>query len=249
MLDETPTEEKSNLMGRRILVVDDEEAILGVVRLNLINEGFDVDTATDGKSAMQRFEHEHYSMAILDVMLPDFDGFELARRIRQRSDIPIMMLSARDTDLDKAVGLGIGADDYLTKPFSPVELVARVKAHLRRYDQATAPPDERPDEILKVGAVRVDLGSRTVRKHDETIELTAKEFDLLALLAGNPGRAYTKGQIYSAVWGDQWVSDYSTVQVHIRRLRSKLEDDPSEPVLIKTIWGIGYRLDSCDSRT
>ena len=231
-------------MGRRILAVDDEDSILGVVRLNLENEGFEVHTAPDGAHALALVAEKPFDMAILDIMLPDIDGFELARTIRQSSDMPIMMLSARDTDIDKAVGLGVGADDYLTKPFSPIELVARVKAHLRRYGQSATAPASHDPEVIEAGPVRLDPMSRTATVRGESVELTAKEFDLLALLAAHKGRAYTKEQIYATVWGEHWGGDYSTVQVHIRRLRSKVEVDASDPRYIKTIWGIGYRFDA-----
>lgn len=223
-------------MRGRILAVDDDEAILGVVRLNLEAEGFAVDCADCAEAGRARFEPGAHSLAILDVMLPDGDGFELARLIRARSNIPIMFLSARDTDVDKAVGLGIGGDDYLTKPFSPVELVARVKAHLRRYEGAEAMRD-----AIEAGQVRLDLAGRRATVRGAEIELTAKEFDLLRLLAERPGRVYTKAQIFEQVWGEEPFGDLSTVVVHVRRLRAKIEESPEEPKLVETVWGIGYR--------
>jgi two-component system response regulator VicR len=162
--------------------------------------------------------------------------------MRERSDIPMMMLSARDTDVDKAVGLGIGADDYMTKPFSPVELVARVKAHLRRYESATGAAAA-TNPAIEVGSLRVDSARHRAFIRGSEVDLTAKEFDILCLLAEHPGQVYTKAQIYEQVWGEEAFGDLSTVQVHVRRLRTKIEDDPDEPALITTVWGIGYRFE------
>jgi DNA-binding response OmpR family regulator len=229
----------------RILVVDDEETIVDVVSMNLESEAFGVDVAHDGESALELFDPSVHVMAILDIMLPGIDGYEVARQIRSVSDVPIMMLSARDTDVDMAVGLGIGADDYITKPFSPLELVARVKAHLRRYSadkrraDATTKPSEH--EVITAGPVRIDTAAFTVTVDDRAVELTATEFEILKLLAAHPGRVYTKAQIYRQVWEEEFGGDFATVQVHIRRLRAKIEVDPSEPRLIETVWGIGYR--------
>lgn len=234
-------------MRGRILVVDDEPAIREVVALNLEAEGYEVVPAGDVAGARAAFERDAFALAILDVMLPDGDGFELARAIRERSDIPIMMLSARDTDVDKAVGLGVGADDYLTKPFSPVELVARVKAHLRRYAGTMGPGASASattadsDAVITAGPVHIDLARRQVTVRDAEVDLTAKEFDLLAMLAEHPARVYTKAQIYERVWGEAPLGDLSTVQVHVRRLRTKIEAHPDEPELVTTVWGIGYR--------
>jgi DNA-binding response OmpR family regulator len=230
----------------RILVVDDEPAIREVVRLNLEAEGYEVTCAEDVARALQAFGDGRFVLAILDVMLPDGDGFDLARAIRDRSDIPIMMLSARDTDVDKAVGLGVGADDYVTKPFSPVELIARVKAHLRRYAGAAGgavPRGVSPDVVIAAGPVRIDLERRKVTVREADVELTSTEFDILRLLAEHPGRVYTKAQIYEQVWGEESFGDLSTVQVHIRRLRTKIEEQPDEPTLVATVWGIGYRFE------
>jgi DNA-binding response OmpR family regulator len=232
----------------RILVLDDEETIVDVVSMNLQSEGYGVDIAHDGETAVELFDPSAHVMAVLDIMLPGIDGYEVARRIRSVSDVPIMMLSARDTDVDMAVGLGIGADDYMTKPFSPVELVARVKAHLRRYSASkreTGGAEQTPaDEIISAGPVRIDTAKFTATVREVPVELTATEFEILKLLAAHPGRVYTKAQIYSQVWDEEFGGDFSTVQVHIRRLRAKIEDDPSKPVLIGTVWGIGYRFNA-----
>lgn len=238
-------------MRGRILVVDDEPAIREVVQLNLEAEGYQVSCAGDAARALEVFDSGHFVLAILDVMLPDGDGFELARAIRDRSDIPIMMLSARDTDVDKAIGLGLGADDYVTKPFSPVELIARVKAHLRRYavsapgmnGAASLSTVDPADGTIASGTIRIDLSRRKVTARGAEIELTATEFDILRLLAEHPGRVYTKAQIYEWVWGEESFGDLSTVQVHIRRLRTKIEEHPDKPALVTTVWGIGYRFE------
>lgn len=232
----------------RILVLDDEQTIIGVVSMNLTREGYEVDAALDGQTAIELFDPSVHVMAILDIMLPDIDGYEVARRIRSVSDIPIMMLSARDTDVDMAVGLGIGADDYMTKPFSPVELIARVKAHLRRYSadrrRDGATDSALAEEIITAGPVRIDTATIEVSVRGEPVELTATEFGILKLLAAHPGRVYTKAQIYQLVWDEDFGGDFSTVQVHVRRLRAKIEEDPSEPTLIGTVWGIGYRFNA-----
>jgi DNA-binding response OmpR family regulator len=181
-------------------------------------------------------------LILLDVMLPDGDGFDLAQQMRRQSDLPIIFLSARDSDVDKALGLGIGADDYMTKPFSPVELVARVKAHLRRYAAATGSTGAMTPTI-DAGPVRIDLARHEVLVRGVPVDLTAKEFDLLYLLAEHPGRVFTKAQIYEHVWKEEAFGDLSTVQVHVRRLRTKIEVRPDEPTLVTTVWGIGYRFE------
>jgi two-component system, OmpR family, response regulator VicR len=229
----------------RVLVVDDDPAIRDVVRLNLEAEGFEVCSAEDVASGLREFSARPFVLAILDIMLPDGDGFELARRLREQSDLPIIMLSARDSDVDKAVGLGIGADDYVTKPFSPIELVARVKAHLRRYEAAGGGNGAAATgaAAIDAGLVRIDIASHRVQVRGEDVDLTSKEFDILCLLAEHPGRVYTKAQIYEHVWGEEAFGDLSTVQVHVRRLRIKIEEHPDEPALVTTVWGIGYRFE------
>ena len=231
-------------MRGRILAVDDEPTILEIVRLNLEIEGYEVVCARDVASALAAFALQQCDLAVLDIMLPDGDGLDLARRLRARSDIPIIMLSARDSDIDKAVGLGMGADDYVTKPFSPIELVARVKAHLRRYaaDRAGAGASI-ADSVIEAGIVRIDLARRRVTVNGAVADLTAKEFDVLRMLAEHPGRVYTKAQIYESVWGEDAVGDLSTVQVHVRRIRTKIEEHPDHPRLLTTVWSIGYRFE------
>lgn len=230
----------------RILVLDDEETIRDVVKMNLEAEGYEVDTAGDGESAVELFDPAVHVMAILDIMLPGIDGCEVARQIRSASDVPIMMLSARDTDVDMAVGLGVGADDYLTKPFSPLELTSRVKAHLRRYSamkRGGGAGETTDDELISAGPVRIDTATYMVTVRGEPADLTATEFEILKLLASHPGRVYTKAQIYRLVWDEEFGGDYATVQVHVRRLRAKIEHDPSNPEIIGTVWGVGYRFE------
>ena len=229
-------------MRGRVLVVDDDPAIRDVVRLNLEAQDFEVVSAEDVATGLREFAARPCVLAILDLMLPDGDGFELARRLREQSDLPIIMLSARDSDVDKAVGLGVGADDYMTKPFSPVELVARVKAHLRRYESAAGDNGAATPAII-AGPVHIDLARHEVLVRGAHVDLTSKEFDILRLLAEHPGRVYTKAQIYESVWGEAAFGDLSTVQVHVRRLRTKIEKHPDEPTLITTVWGIGYRFE------
>lgn len=237
-------------MRGRILVVDDEPAILEVVRLNLEAEGYEVVTSADAASALAVFAERPCVLAILDVMLPDTDGIELARQLREHSDIPIIMLSARDTDIDKAVGLAVGADDYVTKPFSSLELVARVKAHLRRYSLTAGTPETATAAaaVIDAGPVRVDLARHRTTVRGVDVELTTKEFEILRMLAEHPGRVFTKAQIYEHAWGEEPFGDLSTVQVHVRRLRTKIEEDPDQPRLLTTVWGIGYRLEEAKGR-
>lgn len=230
---------KGGRVRGRILVVDDDDAIREMVRLNLETEDFEVVTAADATTGLALCSGQPCVLAILDIMLPDFDGIELARRLRERSDIPIIMLSARDTDVDKAVGLGIGADDYVTKPFSPIELVARVKAHLRRYGH----PGGSPAARIGSAHVQVDPGRRRVYVRGSEAELTATEFDILQMLAEHPGRVFTKAQIYERVWGEDPFGELATVQVHIHRLRTKIEQDAEQPRIVTTVWGIGYRFE------
>src|SRR5256714_4223910 len=220
----------------RVLVVDDEPIVREVVVKYLENEGFDTLEAEDGLEAQRLLEREVPSAIVLDVMMPRVDGLELCRWIRARSDVPVIMLTALGEEADRIVGLELGADDYVTKPFSPRELAVRVKAVLRRATVG-APKAER----LEIGELAIDSGTREVRKAGEPLRLTAMEFDLLWFLASHPRRVFSRAQLMESVWGYQASFDTGTVTVHVRRLREKIEDDPSAPRHLQTVWGVGYR--------
>jgi DNA-binding response OmpR family regulator len=226
---------------KKILVVDDEKEIANLVRDFLIAEGFEVVVSYDGEEGMNAFKQHKPDLAVLDIMLPKKDGMEVCRAIRSESSIPIIMLSAKKSDIDKVLGLGLGADDYVTKPFSPVELVARIKAHLRRYTQLSS--KESNADILTFEKLKIYLESYKVTIEGREISLTAKEFETLRLLASSPSRVYTREQIFNQVWGFNEYGDINTVTVHIKKIREKIEDDPSHPEYIKTVWGVGYKFD------
>jgi DNA-binding response OmpR family regulator len=218
-----------------ILVVEDEASIASFVSLYLKNAGYDVRTAGTGADALQHLQAGGVSLVILDLMLPDVDGIELARRFRQRWDMPILMLTARDEDVDKIIGLEVGADDYMTKPFNPRELVARVKAILRR---AAPERREREEKILRHGELVIDAGRREVKVGDREVQLAPKEFDLLWELLDHKGLVLTRDQLLERVWGYTFAGDTRTVDVHVRQLRRKLED--ASPIV--TVWGVGYKV-------
>ena len=219
-----------------VLVVDDEPIVREVVVRYLRREGYETLEAADGSRARELLERHEPSLVVLDLMLPGTDGLELCRWIRSRSDLPVIMLTARGEESDRIVGLELGADDYVTKPFSPRELAVRVRAVLRR---ATAPT--RRDEKLTFDGLEVDAGAREVTKGGEPLRLTAREFDVLYFLASNPRRVFSRDHLMERVWGYSTALDTGTVTVHIRRLREKIEDDPSRPRFIETVWGVGYR--------
>ncbi len=221
----------------RILVVDDEPKIRKIVTSYLKQEGFDVSEATDGPSAVEMAERFDPDVIILDVMLPGFDGIEALRQIRTKSDVYVIMLTARSEETDKLIGLSVGADDYVTKPFSSRELVARVKAVLRRSRQGNDPGSDR----ITVGPLTLDNTTRIVTVDDEPVDLTALEFDLLGALASAPGRVYSRGQLIEKVWGWDFFGDERIVDVHVRKIRQKIGDDPAEPRFISTVRGVGYR--------
>jgi DNA-binding response OmpR family regulator len=219
-----------------VLVVDDESVVREVVVKYLRREGYRTLEAGDGDAAVALVEHEHPDLVVLDLMLPGIDGLAVCRRIRERSELPVIMLTARAEEADRIVGLELGADDYVTKPFSPRELAARVKTVLRR---SRAP--QRRDSWLSFGALTMDAATREVTKDGEPIRLTAKEFDLLFFLASNPRQVFSRDQLMDRVWGYEAAVDTGTVTVHMRRLRAKIEDDPSVPRRLETVWGVGYR--------
>ncbi len=220
-----------------VLVVDDEPIVREVVVRYLTREGHETLEAADGAAARDEIERSDPDLVVLDVMLPGLDGLELCRWIRRRSELPVIMLTARGEEADRIVGLELGADDYVTKPFSPRELAARVRSVLRRSSAATS-----SDEKLAFGDVELDRGTREARKAGVPVRLTAKEFDLLWFLASHPRRVFSRDQLMASVWGYTAAFDTGTVTVHVRRLREKIENDPSQPAYLETVWGIGYRL-------
>jgi two-component system, OmpR family, response regulator len=222
-----------------ILLVDDEDAVQKLLAYPLERDGFRVVQARDGQEALERFGHEHVDLVVLDVMLPKVDGLEVCKRLRAESSVPIIMLTARDDELDKVLGLELGADDYITKPFSIREFRSRVRALLRRAAGAPAPGHR--DELIESDGLRIDLGSREVRAHGRLVQLTYVEFELLRTLAAHAGRVYTREQLLQALWGGSEYREPRTIDVHVRHLREKLELDPGEPEFILTVRGVGYR--------
>ena len=225
----------------KILLIEDDMEISAMLKNFLTTEHFEVVTAFDGESACEKFFSEQFSLVLLDLMIPKMNGMQVMEKIRENHTVPIIILSAKDTDSDKTLGLGLGADDYITKPFSITEVLARIKANIRRSTQYAKGMDE-PQEILKAGSLVLNLNDYSVTKNGSRIELTSKEFEILKLLLQNPKKVYTKEQIYSLVWKDAYFGDENAVNVHISRLRSKIEDDPRKPQYIVTVWGIGYKL-------
>ncbi|MBS4216234.1 MULTISPECIES: response regulator transcription factor [Neobacillus] len=224
---------------KRILIIEDDKSIAELERDYLEIEGFSVEIAFTGDAGLKKALAEDFDLVLLDLMLPGVDGFQICKTIRTEKDIPILMVSAKKEDIDKIRGLGLGADDYIVKPFSPSELVARVKAHLSRYQRLIGKVPQN-DSIL-IRGLRIDQTSRRVYINDEEIIFTTKEFDVLTFLALNPNHVFSKEQLFERVWGLDSMGDISTVTVHIRRIREKIENDPSTPQYIETVWGAGYR--------
>lgn len=222
----------------RILVVDDEKLLVKGITFNLENDGYEVDGAYDGGTALELFAKNQYDLVILDLMLPVYDGLSVCRKIRETSDVPIIMLTAKGEGSDKLLGFEYGTDDYMTKPFDILELKARMKVILKRSHQAAE--SESSPSVLTCGRLKVDLIKRTVRVGDRTPELTAKEFDLFVMLMSNPGRVFSRDQLLEQVWGYGYPGDIRTVDVHIRRIREKIETDDAAPEYIITKWGVGY---------
>ncbi|WP_312027358.1 response regulator transcription factor [Paenibacillus typhae] len=239
-------------MQQRVLLIEDDEDISTMVSSYLVKEGYEVEQVFDGAAAERKARSgEVYDLVLLDLMLPGRSGMDVLQSIRAASLVPVLIMSAKDSDVDKALGLGFGADDYITKPFSMIELAARVKAAIRRAGYAAAGAvraEESPAaeaqqaKVIPLRGLTVNLDTFSAEKHGEEVKLTAKEFQILRLFAANPGRVYTKAQIYSLVWEDDYYGDENVINVHMRRLREKIEDDPSHPEYIKTLWGIGYKL-------
>lgn len=224
----------------KILIVEDEEAIADLEKDYLELSGFKVEVANDGQTGLLKALKENYDLFILDLMLPGVDGFDICRQIREEKNTPIIMVSAKKDDIDKIRGLGLGADDYMTKPFSPSELVARVKAHLARYDRLTGSVAEK-NKVIEIRGLKIDTTARRVWINGEEKTFTTKEFDLLTFLASHPNHVYTKEELFREIWDMESIGDIATVTVHIKKIREKVEIDTSNPQYIETIWGVGYR--------
>ena len=229
---------KEELMAKKVLVVDDEKLIVKGIRFSLEQDGMEVDCAYDGEEAFEMAKANQYDMILLDVMLPKMDGFEVCQQIREFSDVPIIMLTAKGDDMDKILGLEYGADDYITKPFNILEVKARIKAIMRRM----TPPqgDSKETTVLKSKDLELDIDSRRLKILDKDYNLTSKEFDMMYLFVSNPGKIYSRELLLEKIWGEDYPGDARTVDVHIRRLREKIEPNPSDPRYIQTRWGVGY---------
>ena len=225
----------------RILIVEDEEAIAELEKDYLQLSGYDITIENDGEAGLRMALEQNFSLLLLDIMLPGLDGFEICRRVRQVKDIPILMVSARKDDIDKIRGLGLGADDYIMKPFSPSELVARVKAHLARYSRLVGSGEKARKDTVEIRGLRIDKTSRRVYLNDEEKIFTAKEFDLLTFLAEHPNQVFSKDTLFTRIWGMDSMGDNATVTVHIKKLREKIEVNSNKPQYIETVWGVGYR--------
>ena len=224
----------------KILIVEDEEAIADLEKDYLELSGFEVEVANDGETGLEKALNEDFNLLILDLMLPGVDGFEICRQVRDKKNTPIIMVSAKKDDIDKIRGLGLGADDYMTKPFSPSELVARVKAHLARYERLVGSATE-ANKIIEIRGLKIDTTARRVWVNGEEKNFTTKEFDLLTFLASHPNHVYTKDELFSEIWDMESIGDIATVTVHIKKIREKIEMDTANPQYIETIWGVGYR--------
>ncbi len=230
-------------MARKVLVVDDEKLIVKGIRFSLEQDGFEVECAYDGEEALEKARQTEYDVVLLDVMLPKLNGYEVCQSIREFSQMPIIMLTAKSDDMEKILGLEYGADDYITKPFNILEVKARIKAIMRRSARRETPAPE-PASRLVIGDLVMDTEGRRVFIGDREVNLTAKEFDLLELLARNPGKVYSREKLLSIVWGYEYPGDVRTVDVHVRRLREKIEKNPSDPQYVYTKWGVGYYFNS-----
>ncbi|MDA1888464.1 MULTISPECIES: response regulator transcription factor [unclassified Bacillus cereus group] len=225
----------------RILIADDDKEIRNLLKIYLERELYMVDTAINGDEALQLFNQNNYNLVILDLMMPKVDGIEVCRKLRDKTNVPILMLTAKDHEIDKILGLSIGADDYITKPFSIHEVIARVKALMRRFLVLGSDANIQEKTTLTFKGLLIDLNTYTVHTNKEEINLTGKELELLKFFTSNPGQVFTKTQLFRNVWDDNYIEDDNTVMVHIRKLRKKIEVDPSNPKFIQTVWGIGYK--------
>lgn len=228
---------------KRILICEDDREIAELEKDYLEMNAFDAEIVSDGRDSLEKGLRGDYDLILLDVMLPGIDGYELCRRFREKIDIPILMVTARGESADKILGLGLGADDYIPKPFDPAELVARIKSHINRYERLTSPgaSSNKADEII-IGPITIYPKSWKIFKHNQELKLPNREFEILVFLAQNPNTVFSREQIFERIWGIGYISDSATVTVHIGRIREKIEDDPQNPRIIETVWGAGYRL-------
>ncbi|WP_281420379.1 response regulator transcription factor [Tissierella simiarum] len=229
-------------MKSRILLIEDDISISEMITDYLTREGFIVVPAFNGEEGICKFLKDSFDLIILDIMMPKLDGMEVMRIVREKSLIPILIISAKDSDVDKVIGLGLGADDYISKPFSMIEILARIKAAIRRATTYSNDNKKEETNVIKIHDLIINSNNFSVIKNGKSIQLTAKEFDILKLFVTNPNKVFTKAQIYNFVWKDDYFGDENVINVHISRLREKIEDIPSQPKYIKTLWGIGYRL-------
>ena len=223
-------------MAKRILLVDDEPLIVKGLKFALESDGYETDSAGDGEQALEKIQNGNFDLILLDVMLPKMSGIEVCQAVREKSDVPIIMLTAKGEDMDKILGLEYGADDYMTKPFNILEVKARIKTILRRAGAGK----EAPKMEITAGAITININTRSVISHGEPVNLTVKEFDLLNLFMSNIGKIYSRDELLETIWGFDYIGDFRTVDVHIRRLREKIEKDPANPKHIMTKWGVGY---------
>lgn len=226
---------------KRLLIIEDEMEIAELEKDYLEMDGFEVEIEDNGEEGLRSAVGNDFDLILLDLMLPGLDGFELCREVRKEKEVPILMISARKDEVDKIRGLGEGADDYITKPFSPSELVARVRAHLARYDRLVS-SGKKEDSIIEIRGLRIDKNSRKVTLNGEEKNLTSREYDLLVFLAEHPNHVYSKAELFKEIWGMDSIGDIATVTVHIKKIREKIEYDSSNPQYIETLWGVGYRL-------
>jgi len=229
-------------MDYRILIIEDDQDISDMLSSYLKTENFEVDVASNGQIGIDLFKENEYDLVLLDLMLPLIPGMDVLKFIREQSEIPVLIVSAKDKDIDKAIGLGFGADDYISKPFSMIELVARIKAALRRANTYAGATKQNENQVISIGELVINPSDYSVIKDTTNIKLTQKEFGILALLASHPKQVFTKAQIFKHVWEEEYYGDDNVINVHMRRLREKIEKDPSKPDYIVTLWGIGYKL-------
>jgi DNA-binding response OmpR family regulator len=224
-----------------ILIVEDDVSVSDMMRDYLEKDDYKITTALDGNDGLEKFHHQRFDLVILDIMMPNLNGIEVLKEIRMSSSIPVIIVSAKDTDIEKVLGLELGADDYISKPFSMIELSARIKAALRRITSYSEVSED-TQQIIHHKDLKIDINNFSVYKNQLELKLTSKEFEILKLFIKHPKQVFTKAQIYTSVWGNDYFGDENVINVHIRRLREKIEDNPAEPKYIQTIWGIGYKL-------